>query len=117
MTCAGATLALNLFVAPTVAADRTATSAACAQNLAPLIDPAKLATLGKRGANPRVQKAVYWLLLLCGAVELSSAGGRYHVGADARDVAPRAEGFVRGLQFAQEVDHHSGTVTLSLIHI
>jgi len=28
---------------------------------APLIDPAKLATLGKRGANQRVQKAVYWL--------------------------------------------------------
>lgn len=27
-------------------------------NLANLIDPAKLATLGKRGANPRVQKAV-----------------------------------------------------------
>ena len=26
-----------------------------------LIDPAKLATLGKRGANQRVQKAVYWL--------------------------------------------------------
>jgi hypothetical protein len=26
--------------------------------LAPLIDPAKLATLGERGANPRVQKAV-----------------------------------------------------------
>lgn len=24
----------------------------------PLIDPAKLATLGKRGANPRLQKAV-----------------------------------------------------------
>jgi hypothetical protein len=32
-----------------------------AQNIASLIDPAKLATLGKRGANPRVQKAVYWL--------------------------------------------------------
>lgn len=28
------------------------------QNVASLIDPAKLATLGKRGANPRVQKAV-----------------------------------------------------------
>jgi len=33
----------------------------CAQNIASLIDPAKLATLGQRGANPRVQKAVYWL--------------------------------------------------------
>ncbi len=32
-----------------------------ADHLASLIDPAKLATLGPRGANPRVQKAVYWL--------------------------------------------------------
>lgn len=32
-----------------------------AQHVASLIDPAKLATLGKRGANTRVQKAVYWL--------------------------------------------------------
>jgi hypothetical protein len=32
-----------------------------ATKIAPLIDPAKLATLGQRGANPRVQKAVYWL--------------------------------------------------------
>jgi hypothetical protein len=30
--------------------------------LAPLIDPAKLATLGERGANPRIQKAVAILL-------------------------------------------------------
>ncbi len=33
-----------------------------ASKLAPLIDPAKLATLRERGANPRVQKAVYWLV-------------------------------------------------------
>ena len=32
-----------------------------AAKVAPLIDPAKLATLGRRGANPRLQKAVYWL--------------------------------------------------------
>ena len=32
-----------------------------AQHIASLIDPAKLATLGKRGANQRVEKAVYWL--------------------------------------------------------
>jgi hypothetical protein len=31
------------------------------QQIASLIDPAKLATLGERGANSRVQKAVYWL--------------------------------------------------------
>jgi hypothetical protein len=33
----------------------------CAKRIAPLIDPAKLVTLGKRGANQRVEKAVYWL--------------------------------------------------------
>lgn len=32
-----------------------------ASQIASLIDPAKLATLGERGANPRVQKAVYLL--------------------------------------------------------
>jgi len=32
-----------------------------ADKLAPLIDPAKLAKLGSRAANPRVQKCVYWL--------------------------------------------------------
>jgi hypothetical protein len=32
-----------------------------ADTIAPLLDPAKLATLGERGANPRVQKCVYWL--------------------------------------------------------
>jgi hypothetical protein len=32
-----------------------------AAKIAPLIDPAKLATLGPRGANPRVEKYVYWL--------------------------------------------------------
>jgi hypothetical protein len=32
-----------------------------AAKIAPLIDPAKLSTLGKRGANSRVQKYVYWL--------------------------------------------------------
>jgi hypothetical protein len=32
-----------------------------AARITPLIDPAKLATLGERGANSRIQKAVYWL--------------------------------------------------------
>jgi hypothetical protein len=32
-----------------------------AAHLVPLIDPAKLSTLGKRGANPRIHKCVYWL--------------------------------------------------------
>jgi hypothetical protein len=57
-----AALAFALFAPASLAADKSATAAACAQNLAPLIDPAKLATLGKRGANTRVEKAVYWLI-------------------------------------------------------
>lgn len=32
-----------------------------ANKIVPLIDPAKLATLGPRGANPRIQKCIYWL--------------------------------------------------------
>jgi hypothetical protein len=32
-----------------------------AANIASLIDPSKLATLRERGANPRIQKCVYWL--------------------------------------------------------
>jgi len=32
-----------------------------AAKIAPLIEPATLATLGKRGADSRVQKCVYWL--------------------------------------------------------
>ena len=32
-----------------------------ASRIASLIDPAKLATLKQRGANPRIQKCVYWL--------------------------------------------------------
>ncbi len=31
------------------------------RNIAALADPVRLATLGERGANPRVQKIVYWL--------------------------------------------------------
>ena len=34
-----------------------------ARNIAPLIDPAKLATLGPRGANQRVQKVTYWMAM------------------------------------------------------
>lgn len=39
----------------------TATAADTARIVAELINPAKLATLRPRGANPRVQKCVYWL--------------------------------------------------------
>ena len=49
--------------------------AVCAEDfagkIAPLIDPAKLATLGKRGANSRVQKCVYWLATAKAAGEKS----------------------------------------------
>lgn len=41
---------------PSIAAESDATT-----NIASLIDPVKLATLGERGANPRIQKCVYWL--------------------------------------------------------
>jgi len=34
-----------------------------ASNIVSLIDPAKLSTLSARRANPRVQKAVYWLVM------------------------------------------------------
>ena len=33
------------------------------RKIAPLIEPAKLATLRVRGANPRVQKVTYWLAM------------------------------------------------------
>lgn len=49
-----AALLLATCLAPAAAVDP-------ASRIASLIDPAKLATLGERGANPRVQKAVYWL--------------------------------------------------------
>ena len=51
-----AVLALLLFVFPLVVQAED-----YAARIAPLIDPAKLATLGERRANPRVQKCVYWL--------------------------------------------------------
>jgi len=41
----------------------TAAATNYAANRASLLDPAKLATLGPRSANPRVQKAVDWLAL------------------------------------------------------
>src|SRR5262245_38731252 len=44
-----------------VAVQAVAAQTDYAQHVASLIDPAKLTTLGKRGANPRIQKAVYWL--------------------------------------------------------
>lgn len=53
-------LALVVLVAtalPSLAADQSDHAALIAE----LIRPKNLATLGERGANPRVQKAVYWL--------------------------------------------------------
>jgi deoxyribonuclease V len=40
-----------------------ATQTDFASHIASLIDPGKLATLGSRGANQRVQKSVYWLAM------------------------------------------------------
>jgi hypothetical protein len=52
-----------LFLLLTLAgnSDAKANEQEYAARLAPLVDPAKLATLGLRGANPRVLKCVYWL--------------------------------------------------------
>jgi hypothetical protein len=47
-------MGLLLMVAPVAAADTAAI-------ISDLINPSKLATLRPRGANPRVQKSVYWL--------------------------------------------------------
>ena len=54
---------LILCLLPAMFADgiQAATLESYAANIAQLIAPAKLATLGPRGANPRVQKIVYWL--------------------------------------------------------
>lgn len=49
-------LALLAFAASTFAASPAV------EAIASLADPVKLATLGERGANPRVQKITYWLV-------------------------------------------------------
>jgi hypothetical protein len=52
-------LILSLVISAYVAT--AATVADYAEKIAPLIDPAKLATLKERGANPRVQKVTFYL--------------------------------------------------------
>ena len=52
---------LTVFLALTWCLPLLAARTDYAKRIAPLIDPAKLATLGKQGANQRVQKVVYWL--------------------------------------------------------
>lgn len=47
-----------------------------AEKIAPLIDPAKLATLKERGSNPRVQKVTYWLAMAkADGVSMSAVAG------------------------------------------
>jgi hypothetical protein len=53
--------ALVLMLLLTVACAAGGSVADYVEKVAPLIDPAKLATLKERGANPRVQKYTYWL--------------------------------------------------------
>jgi hypothetical protein len=53
---------LTFFLALTFCLPLLAAQTDYAKRIAPLIDPAKLSTLGKRGANQRVEKAVYWLV-------------------------------------------------------
>jgi hypothetical protein len=50
-----------LFWMVVVASQAVAAPTNYSKNIASLIDPAKLATLRQRGANPRIQKCVYWL--------------------------------------------------------
>lgn len=50
-----------LFLFILVASASAAGVESYAERIAALIDPAKLATLGEQGANPRVQKCVHWL--------------------------------------------------------
>jgi hypothetical protein len=52
---------LTVFLALIWCLPLLAAQADYAKRIAPLIDPTKLATLGKRGANQRVEKTVYWL--------------------------------------------------------
>jgi hypothetical protein len=47
-----------------------------------------------------------YVLLGC-ALELRTVRSRYRVWAGVRNVVPRAEEGVRGLQFTEEVDHRS----------
>ncbi len=47
-----------------------------AYRIASLIDSAKHATLGERGANSRVQNAVYWLATARGAGRKARNGAR-----------------------------------------
>lgn len=46
-----------------LAFEAAAAQADYSSQIASLIDPSKLATLGERGANSRVQKAVFWLTM------------------------------------------------------
>ncbi len=74
-------LLLRTILAPVMLSAALAASAADtesrAERIAPLIDPAKLATLGERGANPRVQKYVAQLAeALRAGIEVSNVVGQ-----------------------------------------
>jgi hypothetical protein len=57
-------LCIHFICALSIAVSAAAASVSdYAEKVAPLIDPAKLATLRERGANPRVQKVTYWLAM------------------------------------------------------
>lgn len=53
--------ALLLFLCLFLASPRAHADSVAVEAIASLADPAKLATLGERQANPRVQKITYWL--------------------------------------------------------
>jgi len=57
-------LAAEVAKAPATAVAKLPSPAEAIEALASLTDPAKLATVGERGANPRMHKIIYWLAVV-----------------------------------------------------
>ncbi len=74
--------------------------------ISPLIDPHKLATLGQRGANPRVQKYVYWLAEAERAgrsAEAVASNAVHAVGMRGEAATLTTAAMVRNLKIAKEL--------------
>ena len=74
--------------------------------IAPLIDPAKLATLGERGANPRVKNYVYWLAEAERAgrsPEVVASNAIHSVGMRGEAARLTVAAMVRNLKIAREL--------------
>ena len=78
-----------------------------AAKIAPLVNPTKLATLKERGANPRVQKVVYWLAI--GKVERAEPSAVIDaalksVGIKGKAAELTKEAVLRNLKIAESLD-------------